>query len=73
MQRRIALLDAVSPAAVIDGPVGRTKAKVGERTLQLGREGGYLSVPDPVPPFPNEHVDALSGAVERYRRYPQPV
>ncbi len=69
-QGRMALQGGVSSATVMAGPPERIVSEVRQRLWQLGRDGGYFCGPDQGMPYPQEHLDALQGAIDRYGRYP---
>jgi hypothetical protein len=66
----MALQGGVSSATIMDGPIERIVDEVRRRIWQLGCDGGYFCAPDQGMPFPEEHIDALRGAVEDFGRYP---
>lgn len=69
-QGRMALRGGVSSATIMEGPPERIRAEVRERIRQLGREGGYFCDPDQGLPYPQQHLDALHEAIDRFGRYP---
>ena len=69
-QGRMCLSGGVSSATVHRGPVAAIEAEARQRMWQLGRQGGYFCGADQGLPFPKEHTDALSRAVEKYGQYP---
>lgn len=67
---RLTLHGGVSSSLIMDGPPAAIEAEVRRCLHLLGRDGGYFCGPDQSMPFPQEHLDAVSRAIERYGSYP---
>lgn len=67
---RMALQGGVSSATIVSGPATAIRDEVAQRLWQLGREGGYFCGPDQGMPWPEEHFQALSDAVDELGQYP---
>ncbi len=67
---KMTLQGAIPSHVVQEGPVERIRAEVREKIALLGRDGGYLCAPDQGLPFPAEHLEAFSQAVQEFGRYP---
>jgi len=69
-QGRIVLQGGVSSQTLVTGPASRIEDEVRGRLWQLGRHGGYFCCQDQSMPWPEEHLQALHAAVERWGAYP---
>jgi len=69
-QGRLTLLGGVSSKTVLEGCEKDICEEVKERINLLGQKGGYFCCPDQTMPYPQENLDYLAAAVERYGKYP---
>ena len=65
----MALSGGVSTGIIMDGPVERIRQEVKKAIDILGKDGGYFCTPDQWMPFPKEHIEAFSRAVEEFGVY----
>jgi uroporphyrinogen decarboxylase len=69
-QGRIALQGGVRSAVLVEGPAAAIRGEVRARILQLGQNGGYFCAPDQGMPWPLEHYEAFTQALDEYGQYP---
>ena len=69
-QGRMALQGGVSSGLLVSGPAEAIRQEVRRCLWVLGREGGYFCGPDQGMPWPKEHIDAYTQALEEFGAYP---